>query len=370
MKKFLSIISIAVFSITLSANEKSSYSDKLTEDAVKEVCRAVSDWQIDNFGNVKYKKTGWHNGALYIGMYHWAEKAGDTKAADFLMSVGKEEKWGLLGRSYHADDICVGQMYIEMYKKHKKGKMIQPLKERAFYVASHPSDAALSKKDPVGKSNRWSWSDALFMAPPVYAALYTLTGEDVYRDYLISEYKTATDSLYDRSEGLYYRDCKRIKLREANGAKQFWARGNGWVYGGIPLILNNLPADDPERSYFVDIFKQMTDAVLKTQDKDGHWHASLLDPDSYPTPENSASAFFCYGLAWGINNGILDGAKYEKALKKAWSGLVESVNPDGKLGYVQPVGASPDKVTKDSTDVYGVGAFLLAGTEILKMLEK
>ena len=367
MKNIITIFSIALLSLSMSATNKNAFSDKLTKESVTEVCQAVSNWQIDNFENVKHRRSGWHNGALYIGMYHWAEYVKDTKATDFLMGIGEELKWGFGGNSYHADNICVGQMYHEMYKKHKKNKMIQPLKERAFYVASHPSDAPLSKAHKVGKNNRWSWCDALFMAPPVYAALYTLTGEQVYRDYLMSEYKECTDSLYDRSEGLYYRDCKRIPLKEANGAKQFWGRGNGWVFGGIPLVLDNLPSDDPERPYFETIFKEMAEAVLRTQDKNGHWHASLLDPGSYPEPENSCAAFFCYGLAWGLNNGILDGSKYEKALKKGWKGLVESVHPDGKLGYIQPVGAAPGNVTIESTEVYGVGAFLLAGVEILKM---
>ena len=370
MKNFLSFFAVALMTMSLSAADKNAFSDKMTEEAIKEVCQAVSNWQIDNFGNVKHNKLGWHNGALYIGMYNWAEYGQDAKAAEFLMAIGDKHKWGLASRSYHADDICVGQMYIEMYKKHKKNKMIQPLKERAFYVASHPSDAPLSKNDKVGKDTRWSWCDALFMAPPVYAGLYTLTGEQVYKDYMMSEYKACTDSLYDHAESLYYRDCKRIGLQEPNGAKQFWGRGNGWVFGGIPLILNNLPDDDPDREYFLEIYKEMAEAVLKTQDKDGHWHASLLDPGSYPAPENSCSAFFCYGIAWGINNGILDGAKYKKALKKGWSGLVQSVNPDGKLGYVQPVGAAPKKVSMDSTEVYGVGAFLMAGVEIMKMIEK
>jgi rhamnogalacturonyl hydrolase YesR len=370
MKNFLSFFAAALMTVSLSAADKNAFSDKFTEESVMEVCKAVSDWQIDNFDKVKHNKAGWHNGALYIGMFHWSEMGQDAKAADFLMGVGKSLKWGLLSRSYHADDICVGQMYLEMYKKHKQNKMIQPLKERAFYVATHPSDAPLSKNDKIGKDTRWSWCDALFMAPPVYAGLYTLTGEQVYKDYLMSEYKACTDSLYDHAESLYYRDCKRIGLQEPNGAKQFWGRGNGWVFGGIPLILNNLPDDDPDREYFVEIYKEMAEAVLKTQDKDGHWHASLLDPGSYPAPENSCSAFFCYGIAWGINNGILDGAKYKKALKKGWRGLVESVNPDGKLGYVQPVGAAPKKVSMDSTEVYGVGAFLMAGVEIMKMIEK
>lgn len=369
MKHITLLLTTLFLASGLYAVDKGSYSGKLDYESVKTVCSAVSSWQIDNFENVKHKRAAWTNGALYIGMFHWGDYANDQKSLDFLMNVGKELKWGLLSRSYHADDICVGQMYIEMYKKYNNEKMIQPLKERAFYVASHPSDAILSKRDKVGKHSRWSWCDALFMAPPVYAALYTMTGEEVYKEYLTSEFKACTDSLYDHSESLYYRDGLRIGLKESNGTKQFWGRGNGWVYGGIPLILNNLPADDDTRDYYLEIFKEMTEAVLKTQDKDGHWHASLLDPDAYPQPENSCSAFFCYGLAWGINNGILEGAKYKKALKKGWAGVVEAVSPEGKLGYVQPVGASPKIVKAQSTDVYGVGAFLLAGTEILKLLE-
>lgn len=84
-------------------------------------------------------------------------------------------------------------------------------------------------------------SDALFMAPPVYAALYTITGDKIYLNYMDSEYKECVDSLYDKEDHLFYRDNKRIPLREKNGSKQFWGRGNGWVFAGLPLIIDNLP---------------------------------------------------------------------------------------------------------------------------------
>jgi unsaturated rhamnogalacturonyl hydrolase len=40
------------------------------------------------------------------------------------------------------------------------------------------------------------------------------------------------------------------------------------------------------------------------------------------------------------------------------------VYADGRLGCIQPVGAAPGKFTQSSSYVYGVGAFLLAGTEL------
>ena len=366
MKKiFLTVCLLCSQAMWLWASQP--FSGKSDPADIKRVCDAVARWQIDNFGSVKHHELDWTNGALYRGMFEWANLNDDQRIFDFLMDVGKRNKWAMLSRVYHADDICVGQAFIEMYRKFGDKKMLQPVMERAYYVANHPSMAPMSKKDDLGKDERWSWCDALFMAPPVYAALYKMTGDEIYLDYMDNEYKACTDSLYDQSEHLYYRDCMRIPLREPNGQKQFWGRGNGWVFGGIPLILENLPQGHPSVSYYVNIFQQMAESLLKLQDKKGAWHASLLDPESYPAPENSGSAFFCYGFAWGIRHGYLPKETYLKALEKGWQSLVSYVNEEGKLGYVQPVGAAPRKVGPESTDVYGVGAFLLAGSELTRL---
>lgn len=110
----------------------------------------------------------------------------------------------------------------------------------------------------------------------------------------------------------------------------------------------------------------MAAAVIRCQDKKGSWHASMYDHKAYPQAENSASGFFVYGLAWGINNNILEGKDYKNAVVKGWKALKSYVNEEGKLGSVQPIAAAPQDVTSDMTEVYGVGAFLLAGKEMLK----
>jgi rhamnogalacturonyl hydrolase YesR len=344
------------------------FSGDLKKKDVETVCNAVAGWQIANQDKVKHGQLDWTNGALYRGIVEWGKTAGNQNCFDFLNAIGKKNNWNLLGGSvYHADNICVGQSFIEMYLKTGDKRILQPTMERAFYVASHPSKAPLLKTDPVGRDERWSWSDALFMAPPVYAALYKVTGEQTFLNYLDNEYKTCVDSLYDKEEKLFYRDCVRIPLREKNGAKQFWGRGNGWVYGGLPLVINNLPEDCPSRAYYIKLFLDMSEAVKNAQCKGGDWRASLLDPDSYETPENSCSAFMCFGVAWGIRNGLLPKNQYMKVLEKGWKSLVSAVHEDGMVGYIQPVGDAPKATGFGSTDVYGVGAFLLAGSEIFKM---
>jgi rhamnogalacturonyl hydrolase YesR len=334
---------------------------------VRIICNRVADWQIENQPNVIHHDLDWTNGAWYKGLVEWAKLTDNQRYFNFLKAQGEKNDWNVYKRIYHADDICVAQMYIELFNKFGNRNILLPTIERIDYVVANPSAAPLQKSDPIGKDERWSWCDALFMAPPVYAAMYKLTGKKEYVEYMESEFKLCTDSLFDVNEKLYYRDNTKIPLVEPNGAKQFWGRGNGWVFAAIPIILDNLPKDYPNRGYYENIFKEMATSVLRTQDAKGSWHASLLNPETYPMPENSASAFFCYGLAWGMRNGLLDESKYKDTTLKAWKSLTQYVNKQGRLGYIQPVGNAPKMVDENSTDVYGVGAFLLAGTEMYQL---
>lgn len=245
------------------------FSSEIRKDKIMKVCNAVADWQIANQPSVKHNPLDWTNGALYKGMVEWCKTSSNNKYLAFLKNIGETHRWNVWNRVYHADDICLGQAFIDLYKHYGDKKMLQPTMERAYYVATHPSKIPLNKLDPYGKDERWSWCDALFMAPPVYAALFSMTGDTKYVDYMNNEFKECVDSLYDKEAKLFYRDVKRIPLREPNGAKQFWGRGNGWVFGGLPLIIDNLPELYPMRRYYIQLFNDMAVSVMNTQDKDG-----------------------------------------------------------------------------------------------------
>lgn len=200
MKK---IFTLLLLSIGCSLSAQQPFSANMDKADITKVCNAVSDWQITHHAQVKHHPLDWTNGALYRGMTEWGKVSGNESCYDFVRAVGEKYNWNMWDRAYHADDICVGQAFIEMYRKQGDKRMLQPTMERAYYVATHPSKAPLMKTDAVGTSERWSWSDALFMAPPVYAALYTMTGDKTYLDYLDSEYKECVDSLYDKEEHLF-----------------------------------------------------------------------------------------------------------------------------------------------------------------------
>jgi rhamnogalacturonyl hydrolase YesR len=180
---------------------------------------------------------------------------------------------------------------------------------------------------------------------------------------MMKEFKATTDFLFDNKEGLYYRD-EKYKTMEDHGRKVFWSRGNGWVFAGLVNIMNELDPKSKEYKYFESIFKKMAGKLLEIQTPEGHWAMSLLNQEFYPTPETSGSSFFIYGLAWGINNGILDKEKYLPAVTRGWKAMVGHVTDEGMLGYVQPIGQGPGKAWPDKTEVYGAGAFLSAGTEV------
>lgn len=337
---------------------------EMRPEQVKNVMTKVADWQLANPS--RHNTAEWTHGALFAGLTAWAQMADTDKYYEALLGFGKKNNWNPHKRVYHADDHAVAQMYIEMYKKYKDPEMIRGIRD-CFNTILGDQPTSAMKMEHEDDQDRWNWCDALFMGPPVWAKLARVTGESKYMEYMNKEWQATTDFLYDKDEHLYYRDSRYFDRREENGKKIFWSRGNGWVIAGLVRVLEEMPADYPDRPKYEKVYKEMAAKLVAIQPEEGLWHSSLLDPVSFPTIEASGSGFHCYGLAWGINHGYLNEKDYLPAVIKAWTGLVSCVQPDGKLGYVQPIGADPRHVTADQTDIYGVGSFLLAGSEVYKI---
>lgn len=348
-----------------------AFSAVLDKEAVAAVADKVATWQMGYFAEQPSSRetSSWLNGALYVGMFDWAEAAGSQTADRWLYKVLDRRLWQMGVYMYHADDICVGQACLDMYAKHGQKFMMIPVKARADWViANRDMDPAKMRHGSSRFYERWSWCDALFMAPPVYARLWRITGEDKYIYFADSEYRETWKALFDQEESLFYRDASYIGKKEANGEKVFWGRGNGWVVAGLVEMLKQLPKDDQQyRPFYSDLFVTITTRLLELQREDGFWSASLLDPASYPAPETSGTGFITYAMAYGINEGLLPKDKFLPAVQKGWAALVSAVDADGKLGWVQPVGAAPGKVTRESTEVYGVGAFLMTASELMRL---
>jgi rhamnogalacturonyl hydrolase YesR len=207
----------------------------------------------------------------------------------------------------------------------------------------------------------WWWEDALFMAPPALARMSLATGKAAYLALMHDMFWDTKAFLFDPAQGLFWRDSNTI------GTNVFWSRGNGWVFAGIARILDVLPADDPRRPDYEALFQSMASKLRSLQASDGFWRSSLTQPTAFTTPESSGTAFFCFGMAWGIDHGLLDRAQFLPTVTRAWNALASVVDDRGRLGWVQAVGAAPGPSTMNATNDYATGALLLAGAELLKL---
>lgn len=256
------------------------------------------------------------------------------------------------------------QVYADLYELEKDPRRIARAREVMEYQMSTPQQDYL-----------W-WVDGLYMVMPVMTKLHRITGNPQYLDKLHEYYVHANAIMFDAAEGLYFRDARYVypQHKSVHGRKDFWSRGNGWAFAALARVLAELPAGHRHRAEYEAQFRRMAAALLPLQQPDGSWARSLQDPAHAPGPESSGTAFFTYGLLAGINQGLLARDAYLPAAQRGWRFLsTVALQPDGRLGYVQPIGdrAIPGQVVdQNATAHFGVGAFLLAGAEMARLLDR
>lgn len=341
--------------------------------------RLVALWQAAHLDGFDYLRTfqrqsadpsGWIQATYFIGLTVLADETGDAELADALIRHGEQLDWRLGGRPRHADDDALGRVWIWAAARvdgAEREARLTPVRARFDAVLAAPSAVALDFDERPGDracQARWCWSDALFMAPPAWFMLSRLTGDARYADHAHAEYQAAVARLFDAEEALFYRDSRFVGQTGPAGRKVFWSRGNGWTYAGLAAVIDSLDATDPRRAYYVDLFRRMSDAVIRLQGAQGYWPASLLDPSD--VAETSGTGFFVYGLAWGVNNGLLTAPEHRAAADRGWRALDRAVDADGRLGWVQQVGYAPEEVLASDTQLYGSGAYLMAAAEMSK----
>lgn len=340
----------------------------------------VANWQlprIDSLAYLDFKKGEsleqgrWVQGAFYIGLTEIAERSNNPFYTKWISYKANELDWQLGKIPYFGDDQLIAQTYIWYYLNQQQDRRYLAPTIAAF-------EEIMSKQDSTslaftGEQNdqglymcqtRWCWADALFMAPASWLGLSLAVNDDRYANYAHQEVKATIDYLFDPTYNLLYRDSRFKNQTDDFGNQLFWARGSGWVFGGLARMMEFIPKGDQNRKYYEAIFKKMAAKLKTLQKNDGSWSMSLLAKENMPQPETSGTAFFTYGLAWGINNGLLDEGDYLPVVVKGWALLNSAVHPDGKLGWVQQIGAAPGKVSYDDSQIYAVGAYLLAGSEI------
>jgi len=367
-KNFVSVFLFLCVSFVL--HQVTIYSEEIDKEIylpqkIVGLMKIVADYQIANpsrhYSKSKDFPMGWVPASFYPGVIALYETTKDEKYLNACIAWGEKNNWDTGPRLAYADDYACGQTYIETFFHKEDSTMIQKIKSVC--------DTIVARNEP-GREDWW-WCDALFMGAPVLIRLYKATDDDRYLDVMDAKFWDTAHFLFSKEDGLFYRDERYFYRRTTNGKKVFWSRGNGWVMAATVRIIPYLPENTGERrrkkEWYIQLHKTMARSVAKLQSEDGYWRSSLLDPAEYPDPEISGTNFYCFAIAWGINNGYLDKETYLPVVKKAWNAMVKSVHPNGKIGWVQKIGRNPDNVSYDDTHAYGAGGFLLAGSEMVKL---
>ena len=349
-----------------------------TSSEVKHIIRKVNTyWQTNNPAETR---AFWDNAAYHTGNMEVYKLLKDQQMLDYSIRwaqynnwKGATEpdpaKWKYKQYGEGQDYVLFGdwqicfQTYIDLYNLAPQKKKVARAKEVMGYEADSKAN------------DYWWWADALYMVMPVMTKMYKLTGDEKYLDKLYENICYCDSIMLDHETGLYFRDGKYVypKHKTANGKKDFWARGDGWVLAGLAKVLQDMPKTYKHQPFFARKFVNLANGVKRLQQPNGHWTRSMMDSDQAPGYETSGTAFFCYGLLWGINNGYLTKKEFEPVVEKAWDYLSTiALQTDGKVGYVQPIGerAIPGQtVDANSQANFGVGAFLLAACEYSRYLE-
>ncbi len=381
-----------VFSGISCLAQNEVYSKPFIESMIKK----VNDYQFTH----PWKETddNWIRSTYYTGVMACYQATGNQKLLDQCNTWGEKLNWQIPTlkpeqKSSGVNLLTCGQTWLESYMVKKEKKKIEP-------ILAHLENPEI--RNPVSNPLYWYFEggrryvDGLFTGPPALAMLYKITGEQKYLDWMNACFWDIYGALYDYEEGLFYRDIRfrkgyfgeveknytkpdDVKWEDArqsyvyqetkDGKKVLWARGNGWAFAGIARILKYIPKNNANYERYKKVFVVMAEELKKRQQPDGFWYPNLADPNDFGTKESSCTGFFTYGLAWGINNGILSKEEYLPVVKDSWAGLVSVVSDEGKVQYGQLVGASPYVILQEDSHEYVTGMFLLAASEMYKLGE-
>lgn len=309
----------------------------------------------------------WTRAVYYEGLMALYGIKPEPKYKQYAIEWGEAHNWRLRNgyKTRHADNHCAGQTYLDLYQMNAHPERIKDIK------------ASVDLMLETDKIDDWDWIDALQMAMPVFAKLAVITEDNEYSERMYEMYRDTkvTQGLYNKKDGLWWRDADFLPpYKEPNGEDCYWSRGNGWVVAALVRVMDILPEDDPHQKEYLKTYKEMMKALLPLQREDGFWNVSLHDPGNFGGKETTGTALFVYGMAWGVNKGILKEKKYMPAIVKGWNAMAdEAVHENGFLGYVQGTGKEPKDgqpvtyTSKPDFEDYGLGCFLLAGSEVYKL---
>lgn len=325
----------------------------------------------------------WTRSVFYEGLLNMYREQQRADWLKYTMDWAEFHKWTSSSdneaKNANADYQCCGQSYLQLYL------MDTTQTQRMEHIKMR-----IDQMIATGKTDYWSWIDAIQMSMPIFALLGDITGdmtywEQMYKLYSFTRNKHGGDRkggglpLFNTATGLWYRDYQYDPpYRDLTEPDKdcYWSRGNGWVYMALARVLQFTPDTESHRSDYIADFRMMSEGLRDCQREDGSWNVSLAAPTNYGQPgsegpEMTGTALFVGGMAYGVRTGMLDSATYMPAIRKGWEAMRRAVHDDtGAVGYLQGTGAKPEDggvITFNSIpnfEDFGYGCWLWGAAEV------
>jgi unsaturated rhamnogalacturonyl hydrolase len=400
MRKFLSVLlltacSAAVFAQTNTEEMVRRVADNIIKTTSFKFVNTKTGEKFDSTkglapsGDVKaeskYNRWMYVNGVLTTGMMQAAAVLNDKKYSDYSLhnfqfifnslpyfeEVRKDKSIKVeYGPYFNISNLdACGAMsagLMDVYALDNRKDYRTYLDRSVDYISNKQlrlADGTLCRPNPRKNT---IWADDLYMSIPFLARMGKLTGDAKYFDDAIKQVESFNKYLYDTNTGLYWHNY--YSDVEMNGVGH-WGRANGWLAVAQTELLRNLPANHPKRAELIRLLLRQIVGFARYQDQSGLWHQLLDKPDSYL--ETSVTAMYTYAIARAVNEGWIN-EKYISIAREGWKGLAAKVTADGQLEDVC-IGTNMDEAIKfyytrpkELNDTHGLGAFLLAGTEMIK----
>lgn len=374
---------------------------KLINDFIEKLIRESKPelplWNIESIKQGKAPAWNYVDGCMMTSLIELYKTTSERKYLEFVKDYTDYyvfEDGTLRGydrTTFNLDDICESRILFDLYDFTHNEKYLKAISYTYQHVKRQPRTI---------EGNFWHkliyptqvWLDGLYMAQPFYTRYETrLNDKKNYPD-IINQFKNVRRIMFNETKKLYYHgyDSSRTMFwanKETGLSKNFWLRATGWFVVSIVDVIDYMDKDEPARNdFFFPLLKETVDGLLKYQDEESKLFFQVIDQGHRPGNylEASGSSLLAYSILKGARLGALD-ESYVQVGKDIFDGIVHKYIKDnhGDLnmgGICLVAGLGPDhNLRRDGSfdyyisepvvenDAKGVGPFIMAYTEILKL---
>ena len=306
-----------------------------TLDNAELVARLADQWIADEPPEEQY--WDWMDAVYMMGMVRASELTGATEHLAYPTAWVDHYYADIEERYPDASDrVAPNMVAVELMRLQGEDRYPAIPSQVDDYLATVPttSGGAVLHWGTQFPDREEVLIDSLFMVGGYLTAMAHHTGDGAYLDQFADQVEVFAELCRDPGEGLFLHAWDEAEQVNVPADPIYWGRGNGWIAAVTAWWLSVAPAGHADRALVEEIYRGVLDGFIRYQDDSGLFYTVLNRPgDTDNYLETSCTALFAYGVALGLDAGVLSDDEYRPALLAAHAGLLGQLREeeDGHL---------------------------------------